>query len=152
MALTLALTLAQLTPASSWPNVTPAALTAAYALASASGLVTLKVASGLAEAPLMVYVGAVLLMAAAGGGVAAGSGQLQLDGVLEAASQPVPPAELPLWQTVALAAALEAGQASVVHCSDGWDRTSQLTALAQLLLDPTYRTMKGFAQLVQNCI
>jgi protein-tyrosine phosphatase len=27
----------------------------------------------------------------------------------------------------------------VVHCSDGWDRTAQLTALSMLLLDPYYR-------------
>ena len=31
----------------------------------------------------------------------------------------------------------------VVHCSDGWDRTSQLTSLAQLMLDPYYRTITG---------
>ena len=29
----------------------------------------------------------------------------------------------------------------LVHCSDGWDRTPQLTALSQLLLDPYYRTI-----------
>jgi len=28
------------------------------------------------------------------------------------------------------------GTPVLVHCSDGWDRTSQLSALAQLLLDP----------------
>lgn len=38
----------------------------------------------------------------------------------------------------------------VVHCSDGWDRTSQLTALAMLLLDPYYRTMRGFEVLVEK--
>lgn len=38
----------------------------------------------------------------------------------------------------------------VVHCSDGWDRTSQLTALAMLLLDPYYRTMKGFEVLIEK--
>ena len=32
----------------------------------------------------------------------------------------------------------------VVHCSDGWDRTSQVTSLASLLLDPHYRTIEGF--------
>lgn len=29
----------------------------------------------------------------------------------------------------------------MVHCSDGWDRTPQIVALAELLLDPYYRTM-----------
>lgn len=38
----------------------------------------------------------------------------------------------------------------VVHCSDGWDRTSQLCALAQLLIDPYYRTIEGFAVLVEK--
>ena len=32
----------------------------------------------------------------------------------------------------------------LVHCSDGWDRTSQLTSLSQLMLDPYYRTYEGF--------
>ena len=36
----------------------------------------------------------------------------------------------------------------LVHCSDGWDRTSQITALAQLLLDPSFRTRHGFARLI----
>jgi len=38
----------------------------------------------------------------------------------------------------------------VVHCSDGWDRTSQLTSLAMLLLDPYYRTLKGFEVLLEK--
>jgi hypothetical protein len=38
----------------------------------------------------------------------------------------------------------------LVHCSDGWDRTSQLCTLAMLCLDPFYRTMKGFSVLVEK--
>lgn len=38
----------------------------------------------------------------------------------------------------------------LIHCSDGWDRTSQLSALAQLLLDPYYRTIDGFIVLVEK--
>ena len=38
----------------------------------------------------------------------------------------------------------------LIHCSDGWDRTSQLAALSQLLLDPFYRTMRGFQILVEK--
>lgn len=38
----------------------------------------------------------------------------------------------------------------LVHCSDGWDRTSQLTSLAMLCLDPYYRSLKGFQVLVEK--
>ena len=38
----------------------------------------------------------------------------------------------------------------VVHCSDGWDRTSQLCAIAQILLDPYYRTIDGFMVLCEK--
>lgn len=38
----------------------------------------------------------------------------------------------------------------VVHCSDGWDRTPQVTSLAMLCLDPYYRTLEGFAVLVEK--
>ena len=32
----------------------------------------------------------------------------------------------------------------IVHCSDGWDRTPQIVALAELMLDPYYRSIDGF--------
>jgi myotubularin-related protein 6/7/8 len=38
----------------------------------------------------------------------------------------------------------------LIHCSDGWDRTAQLSALSQLCLDPFYRTMRGFQILVEK--
>ena len=33
-------------------------------------------------------------------------------------------------------------QSVLVHCSDGWDRTTQIVSLSELLLDPYYRTIK----------
>jgi myotubularin-related protein 1/2 len=38
----------------------------------------------------------------------------------------------------------------LVHCTDGWDRTSQLVSLAQIFLDPFYRTTEGFASLIRK--
>jgi len=38
----------------------------------------------------------------------------------------------------------------LVHCSDGWDRTAQVCSLAQVLLDPFYRTAEGLAVLVEK--
>lgn len=38
----------------------------------------------------------------------------------------------------------------LIHCSDGWDRTSQLSTLAQLCLDPYYRTYRGFQVLIEK--
>ncbi|XP_064099234.1 myotubularin-related protein 4-like isoform X3 [Macrobrachium nipponense] len=51
--------------------------------------------------------------------------------------------------TVVQAVAKEA-RPVLVHCSDGWDRTPQITALSQLLMDPYYRTMQGFQVLVER--
>lgn len=42
------------------------------------------------------------------------------------------------------------GRPVLVHCSDGWDRTPQLVATAQLCLDPYYRTVEGFRILVER--
>ncbi|XP_065757858.1 myotubularin-related protein 6 isoform X1 [Muntiacus reevesi] len=50
-----------------------------------------------------------------------------------------------------LAKAIAAESASVlVHCSDGWDRTSQVCSLGSLLLDPYYRTVRGFMVLIEK--
>lgn len=35
----------------------------------------------------------------------------------------------------------------IIHCSDGWDRTSQVAALVQILTHKQYRTIKGFGRL-----
>ncbi|XP_025061126.1 myotubularin-related protein 1 isoform X2 [Alligator sinensis] len=52
---------------------------------------------------------------------------------------------------VRIADKIESGKTSVVvHCSDGWDRTAQLTSLAMLMLDSYYRTIKGFETLIEK--
>ncbi|KAJ3023671.1 hypothetical protein HKX48_001895 [Thoreauomyces humboldtii] len=38
----------------------------------------------------------------------------------------------------------------LVHCSDGWDRTAQLCSLAEICLDPYYRTIEGLAVLIEK--
>ncbi|THH16496.1 hypothetical protein EW146_g4156 [Bondarzewia mesenterica] len=38
----------------------------------------------------------------------------------------------------------------LIHCSDGWDRTSQLSSISQLCLDPFYRTIQGFQILIEK--
>ncbi|XP_005472070.1 phosphatidylinositol-3,5-bisphosphate 3-phosphatase MTMR2 isoform X1 [Oreochromis niloticus] len=46
---------------------------------------------------------------------------------------------------------VESGKTSVVvHCSDGWDRTAQLTSLSVLMLDGYYRTIRGFEVLLEK--
>ncbi|CAH8532311.1 unnamed protein product [Schistosoma intercalatum] len=50
-----------------------------------------------------------------------------------------------------IAIALEENARPVmVHCTDGWDRTPQISSLAQLLADPFYRTIQGFNILVER--
>lgn len=38
----------------------------------------------------------------------------------------------------------------IVHCSDGWDRTTQVCSLAEVLLDPFYRTKLGLCILIEK--
>jgi len=45
---------------------------------------------------------------------------------------------------------LQNNHSVLIHCSDGWDRTAQLSSLSQLLLDPFYRTINGFAILIEK--
>uniref|UniRef100_A0A8C2GWE0 phosphatidylinositol-3,5-bisphosphate 3-phosphatase n=1 Tax=Cyprinus carpio TaxID=7962 RepID=A0A8C2GWE0_CYPCA len=52
---------------------------------------------------------------------------------------------------VRIADRIESGKTSVVvHCSDGWDRTAQLTSLAMLMLDAHYRSLRGFQVLLEK--
>ncbi|XP_076829823.1 myotubularin-related protein 1a isoform X9 [Brachyhypopomus gauderio] len=52
---------------------------------------------------------------------------------------------------VRIADKVESSKSSVVvHCSDGWDRTAQLTSLAMLMLDSHYRTLRGFQTLLEK--
>ncbi|XP_073497317.1 myotubularin isoform X1 [Phyllobates terribilis] len=59
--------------------------------------------------------------------------------------------KLVLTGAIQVADKVVSGKSSVVvHCSDGWDRTAQLTSLAMLMLDSYYRTVEGFEVLVQK--
>eukprot|EP01101_Sappina_pedata_P007986 TRINITY_DN4331_c0_g2_i1.p1 TRINITY_DN4331_c0_g2~~TRINITY_DN4331_c0_g2_i1.p1 ORF type:complete len:502 (-),score=86.43 TRINITY_DN4331_c0_g2_i1:34-1539(-) len=42
------------------------------------------------------------------------------------------------------------GQSIVSHCSDGWDRTSQLVSISQVMMDPYYRTLEGIQVLIEK--
>ena len=39
---------------------------------------------------------------------------------------------------------------ALIHCSDGWDRTAQLTSLVEMMLDPFYRTIRGFEVIIEK--
>lgn len=45
---------------------------------------------------------------------------------------------------------INANHVVLVHCSDGWDRTPQLTSLAMILMDSYYRTLEGFEVLIEK--
>ncbi|ELP91599.1 hypothetical protein EIN_129490 [Entamoeba invadens IP1] len=42
------------------------------------------------------------------------------------------------------------GISVLVHCSDGWDRTSQCCGIAEIILDGYYRTLNGFIVLIEK--
>eukprot|EP00056_Hartaetosiga_gracilis_P011093 m.166206 g.166206 ORF g.166206 m.166206 type:complete len:580 (-) comp13444_c1_seq8:1724-3463(-) len=42
------------------------------------------------------------------------------------------------------------GHNILVHCSDGWDRTAQTCSLSGLILDPFYRTIRGYIVLIEK--
>ena len=52
--------------------------------------------------------------------------------------------------SINIASAVKEGYSVLVHCSDGWDRASQVTAFSQLLIDPFYRTIKGYMILIEK--
>ncbi|KAL3666673.1 hypothetical protein V7S43_008302 [Phytophthora oleae] len=45
---------------------------------------------------------------------------------------------------------LRSGESVLLHCSHGWDRTSQIASLAQIFIDPYFRTWKGFQVLIEK--
>lgn len=49
-----------------------------------------------------------------------------------------------------VADAIQNGISVVIHCSDGWDRTSQTCSIASLILDPYYRTIDGFQAMIEK--
>ena len=49
-----------------------------------------------------------------------------------------------------VALSVKTGHSVLIHCSDGWDRASQVTAFSQLLIDPYFRTIKGYMTLIEK--
>lgn len=49
-----------------------------------------------------------------------------------------------------LAHSVHNGISVLTHCSDGWDRTAQMVSLAELMLDPFYRTLRGVQVLIEK--
>lgn len=45
-------------------------------------------------------------------------------------------------------ALVDDGRSVLVHCTDGWDRTTQIVTLTKIIADPYYRTFEGFKALI----
>ena len=45
---------------------------------------------------------------------------------------------------------ITSGTTTIVQCSDGVDRTTEVVSLAQIMLDPYYRTLRGFGTLIEK--
>ena len=52
--------------------------------------------------------------------------------------------------SIVISNSVKEGRSNLIHCSDGWDRASQLTAFSQLLIEPYYRTIEGFIILIEK--
>ncbi len=52
--------------------------------------------------------------------------------------------------SINIASAVRKGYSVLIHCSDGWDRTTQLCCISQLILDKRYRTLDGFICLIEK--
>eukprot|EP00928_Gymnodinium_smaydae_P011244 TRINITY_DN14174_c0_g1_i3.p1 TRINITY_DN14174_c0_g1~~TRINITY_DN14174_c0_g1_i3.p1 ORF type:complete len:875 (+),score=169.74 TRINITY_DN14174_c0_g1_i3:347-2626(+) len=55
-----------------------------------------------------------------------------------------------LYCAADVVAELRSRSSVLIHCSDGWDRTAQVSSLAMLCVDPHYRTVRGFLLLIQK--
>eukprot|EP01065_Artemidia_motanka_P021697 TRINITY_DN25936_c0_g1_i1.p1 TRINITY_DN25936_c0_g1~~TRINITY_DN25936_c0_g1_i1.p1 ORF type:complete len:944 (+),score=239.61 TRINITY_DN25936_c0_g1_i1:61-2892(+) len=49
-----------------------------------------------------------------------------------------------------VATSVSHGTSTLVHCTNGWDRTSQVVSLAMMMVDPYYRTIEGFHTLLDK--
>ena len=50
--------------------------------------------------------------------------------------------------SVEIAEKLKKCNSVLIHCSDGWDRSSQLISLTEIILDPFFRTIRVIINMV----
>ena len=53
-------------------------------------------------------------------------------------------------RSIDVAISIKEGMSVLIHCSDGWDRASQMTGFSQLLIDPYFRTLRGYMVLIEK--